>query len=416
MVDRTQRGAVTPKPQSEGTRSATPGKQIAEQAKPPPMKKGWVEARTGARPEITQAAKAAAARQMAGIAAGVESTRRLFDNVNSRVGAGVFGAEHGATVVAQQVVTTFRAGFTFDGPGSAGNAGWLKKVPPPTVDGTPRFLALNAAAKAGKNTLPPDAKNYTYLMVGGLFTDHYRGYMTGNLKSLKDAGLDARKVAIDTDKDVETNAKVIRDAILEASKNGKQVVLSGQSKGGVDIAAAMALYPELKAHVRAVVSMQAPYGGTPIASDIANCRQLREVASTVITRLLDGDPRALTDLSYKVRQEFVAAHPYPSDVPTVSLATSRNSHTSLLKSTEDYLLHRYGLKSDGLVVDVDAEIPGSTVVRLEDMDHTQSVMAAAPGMRTYDPGDVTTALVAQALELATQRDRKKAPPARADGA
>ena len=63
------------------------------------------------------------------------------------------------------------------------------------------------------------------------------------------------------------NAKQIRDAILEASNDGKQVVLVGQSKGGVDITAALALYPEFKPHVRAVVSMQAPYGGTPIASD-----------------------------------------------------------------------------------------------------------------------------------------------------
>ena len=63
------------------------------------------------------------------------------------------------------------------------------------------------------------------------------------------------------------NAKQIRDAIIEASKDGKQVLRVGQSKGGVDITAALALYPELKPHVRAVVSMQAPYGGTPIASD-----------------------------------------------------------------------------------------------------------------------------------------------------
>ena len=40
--------------------------------------------------------------------------------------------------------------------------------------------------------------------------------------------------------------------------SGKQVVLLGHSKGGVDAAAALSLYPELKGHVRALITMQAP--------------------------------------------------------------------------------------------------------------------------------------------------------------
>ncbi len=286
----------------------------------------------------------------------------------------------------------------FDGPPSGQNAGWAGKKPPPVTDATQRFRELHEAAKAGRATLPAEANNHTYLMVGGLFTNHYPGYMDANTKALTDAGLDAKKVPLNTDLGVKENAKFLRDAILDASKNGKKVVLVGQSKGGVDITAALALYPELKPHVRAVVAMQAPYGGTPVASDMANCPQLRDVAGGTIKRLLGGDPAALTDLSYAARQSFVNAHPYPSDVPTVSLATSRTSFKSILKSTEDYLLHRYRLKSDGLVVDKDAEIPGSRVVRLSDMDHAESVMEGVPGFPNYRPGHVTLALVGMALE------------------
>lgn len=286
----------------------------------------------------------------------------------------------------------------FDGPSSGQNAGWLQKRPPPTTDQTKRFQELHEAAKAGRNTLPPEAKNHTYLMVGGLFTSHYPGYMDANTKVLKDAGLDARKVPLNTDAGVKENAKFLRDAILDASKNGKKVVLVGQSKGGVDISAALALYPELKPHVRAVVAMQAPYGGTPVASDMQNCSQLRQVAEGTIKRLLGGDPASLADLSYSARQAFVNANPYPSDIPTVSLATSRSSVKSILKSTEDYMLQRYQLKSDGLVVDKDAEIPGSKVVRLTDMDHAESVMEGVPGFPNYHPGNVTMALVTMALE------------------
>jgi triacylglycerol lipase len=286
----------------------------------------------------------------------------------------------------------------FDGPSSAGNAGWLQKNPPPTTDGTQRFHELHEAAKSGRNTLPAEAANHTYLMVGGLFTQHYPGYMDANTQRLTDLGLDARKVPLNTDLGVTQNAKFVRDAILNASKNGKQVVLVGQSKGGVDITAALALYPELKPHVRAVVAMQAPYGGTPVASDMQNCAQLRGLAEGTIKRLLGGDPASLEDLSYAARQAFVADHPYPSDIPTISLATSRTSFKSILKSTEDYMLHRYNLKSDGLVVDKDAEIPGSHVVRLSDMDHAESVMEGVPGFPNYRPGNVTVALVTMALE------------------
>lgn len=286
----------------------------------------------------------------------------------------------------------------FDGPSSAGNAGWLQKNPPPTTDGTQRFRELHEAAKAGRNTLPDEAKNHTYLMVGGLFTQHYPGYMDANTNRLKDLGLDARKVPLNTDMGVAENAKFLRDAIMDASKTGKKVVLVGQSKGGVDITAALALYPELKPHVRAVVAMQAPYGGTPVASDMQNCSQLRQVAEGTIKRLLGGDPASLKDLSYAARQAFVAENPYPSDIPTISLATSRSSVKSILKTTEDYMINRYNLKSDGLVVDKDAEIPGSQVVRLSDMDHAESVMEGVPGFPNYHPGNVTVALVTMALE------------------
>ena len=235
-------------------------------------------------------------------------------------------------------------------------------------------------------------------MVGGLFTQHYPGYMDANTKALKDAGLDATKVPVNSDGSVAENAKFLRDTILDASKNGQQVVLVGQSKGGVDITSALALYPELAPHVRAVVAMQAPYGGTPVASDLESSTRLQAVANKAITGLLHGDPKSLLDLSYDSRKAFVADHPYPTNIPTVSLATSRSSGKSLLAATEDYMTKRYGLKSDGLVVGLDAEIPGSKVVRLDDMDHAEGVMQGLPGFANYKPGDVTMALVTMALE------------------
>lgn len=283
------------------------------------------------------------------------------------------------------------------GVGSGANAGWSKRAGPPSRDESARFQGVYAAVKAGKNVLPPEAKDHTYLMVGGLFTERYPGYMQANTDRLRQRGLDARRVPIDTDASVEANAKAIRDAVLAAAQGGRQVVLVGQSKGGVDVAAALALYPELKPHVRAVVAMQAPYGGTPIASDIGQSGNVRQFVERVVRDVFRGDPAALADLSYEARRRFVEAHPYPTDIPTVSLATSRRSWGSVLLAPTDYLWRRYGLKSDGLVPADDAEIPGSRVVRVDDMDHAESVIQGVPGFSRHRPAEVTEALVALAL-------------------
>src|SRR5207249_765406 len=102
---------------------------------------------------------------------------------------------------------------------------------------------------------------------------------------------------------VATNAKQIRDAILAASKDGKPVVLLGHSKGGVDITAALALYPELKPHIRAVVAAQTPYGGSPVANDVVHdpgFNALHKITNQVID-WFGGTPESLSDLTYDKR-------------------------------------------------------------------------------------------------------------------
>jgi hypothetical protein len=288
----------------------------------------------------------------------------------------------------------------WSGAPSGQNAGWLLTRPPspPNVtDVTGQFKTLLGPKGAGPPTLPPEAKDFKYLLVGGLFTNDYPGYMDGNLKALKEKGLNASKLSIDTSASVETNAKAIHDAILDATKDGSKVVLIGQSKGGVDITAACALYPDLKDHVRSVVAMQAPYGGTPVASDLSNCKQLGPIVKDVIGKVMRGDVASLTDLSYDARKAFIAAHPYPQDIPTLSLATSRRATDgSLVAATAGYMVNRYKLPSDGLVPQADAEIPGSRVVLLDDMDHAESVMKGPTSH--YDPGALTLSLVSLALQ------------------
>lgn len=286
--------------------------------------------------------------------------------------------------------------FGWPGHGSGDNAGWALKTGPAVTDSTPRFNDLYAAAKSGQDTLPPDAKNYVYLSVDGLYGNALPGYMAPNDDKLRSLGLDVRPVKLDTGAGVETNAQAIRDAILAASAQGKQVVLVAHSKGGVDSTAALSLYPELKSHVRAVVTLQSPFGGTPIASDIVECPELKSLVDGIAGSVLGASPDSLHDLTYDSRKAFLAAHPYPTDIPTVSLASSRRDPGSLLFAPEEYQYLRYGLKTDGLVPQLDAEIPGSQVVKLDNLDHADSTIDT-PG-DPYDAGALTEALVTLALQ------------------
>lgn len=300
-------------------------------------------------------------------------------------------------------------GFDGEARPSGAKSGWALENGPATRDRSAEFADIAEAASRGENTLPEDAKDYAYLNVGGLFTERYPGYMDQNNERMSKLGLQSSQVPLDTDAGVEKNAATLRDAILAASEGGKKkVVLTGHSKGGVDITAALGRYPELQEHVHAVAVMQSPYGGTPIASDIQGHPGWSGAIGGAIETAFEGDPKALTDLSYEARQAELAAHPYPTNVPTVSLATTSDSALSLVAPSQGYLDHRYGLASDGLVPEKDAMIPGSDVVRIEGMDHASPVMEGIPGTAPYAPGDVQQAMITLALRKAA--DAKAARP------
>jgi hypothetical protein len=284
------------------------------------------------------------------------------------------------------------------GPGCAGRAGWFRERTAPTVDASERFGALLARVRRGEAVLPDEAPRHLYLLVQGILGDRLFGYLLDNQQRLARRGLETREVPVDTQAPLRANVEVLREVLRDAAHFNRTVVLLGHSKGGLECTATLALHPELRPVVRTLVAMQAPYGGSPIADDLTVTPDLRRLVGLALPLLFNGVPRSVEDMSYDSREAFLARHPYPAGVPTVSLATSRYSRRSSLWLIQRYLRERYGYASDGLVCAVDAEVPGSRVVRLEDMDHAESSLLGLPGFSNYHPGDVTEALVALALE------------------
>ncbi|MFY0525548.1 lipase [Archangium gephyra] len=284
------------------------------------------------------------------------------------------------------------------GPGSTGLAGWFKAETPPPTDITARFREVHQRVREGEPVLPDEARRHQYLLVKGMMGDEVPGYLEDNQARLEKRGLETREVAVDTEGRLTNNVKVVREALLDAIHFGRTVVLVGHSKGGVEALSTLALYPELRRHVRAVVTLQSPFGGSVIANDLVTTPSLRRLLDVTFPTLFQGDAGSVEDLSYARRMEFVRQHPYPADIPTVSLATSRLSRRSLMRPLCAYVQERYGWACDGLVNAVDAEVPGSRVVRLDDMDHAEAALTGLPGFSNYFPSDLTETMVALALE------------------
>eukprot|EP01018_Ginkgo_biloba_P001769 Gb_15024 [translate_table: standard] len=310
--------------------------------------------------------------------------------------------------------------------GSADDIGWLPRTPgmPPVEDGTRRFMELLERIRNGEHMLPD---TLVYLLIPGLFSNHGPLYFVDTKRFFSKLGLVCHIAKIHSEASVETNAWELKQYIEELYwGSGKRVILLGHSKGGVDAAAALAIYwPDLKDKVAGLALVQSPYGGSPIASDILREGQIadietRRLMELLICKVIKGDMRALEDLTYERRREFISQHTLPTDVPLVSFHTeasiapgvlatmSHIAHAELpwlslpgsSSSSEEvasqgaklpvaipiaaamavcalHLQLRYGEKSDGLVTRKDAEVPGSVVVRPDrKVDHAWMVYSS----------------------------------------
>lgn len=318
--------------------------------------------------------------------------------------------------------------------GSSDDIGWLQRAPdmPPIEDGTERFNDILNNISHGIHVLP---NSVVYLLVPGLFSNHGPLYFTSTKATFLKMGLTCHIAKIHSEASVEKNARELKEYIEEVYWGSKKrVLLLGHSKGGVDAAAALAMYwPELRDKVAGLALAQSPYGGSPIASDIMREGQIgdyfnvRKLMEILICKVIKGDLQSLEDLTYEKRKEFLKKHHLPKELPVVSFHTeanispavlatlSRVAHAELpsfaqnstatvlpvvvplgatLAACAQLLQTRYGEKSDGLVTCRDAEVPGSVVVHPKrKLDHAWMVYSST----NDDPLEPDASQVCEAL-------------------
>lgn len=190
-----------------------------------------------------------------------------------------------------------------------------------------------------------------YLLVPGLFGQYYPCYLWNVREHFQKRGAEVRiSAAADGEGGVGGNAAALCREIVayHAETGGREVVLIGHSKGGIDCAAALAVHEaQLSGIVRGLITVQTPYAGSPIATDLLAFPVLTDLVARALELLIGlppGDGRRLLlpirDLTYRRRQGFLQRFPLPAQFPCVSMHSSTTSKASFLYLPAAYVRNR----------------------------------------------------------------------------
>lgn len=297
-----------------------------------------------------------------------------------------------------------------------------KAVPPlgpspvamaPVRDETRALKALQQSVRERRAApLTPEARVHRFLFAPGFSWDAVPNYFEPNIERLRALDLDAQLVPTDPLGTPEANGRALAAAI---KSDPRPVVLIAHSKGGLDAIVGLQNDPEARKQVKKLVTIQTPYGGTPIA-DWFRTRPWLLASSLAYLRLLNPlrfwatSPffrhETMEQLSTRARAEARTRAPFPDGGPEVFAIGSRvTADTSIrlaLWLGAGTTKKLSGLDNDGIVAPEETRIPGSRSATLEHVGHIDTVSDPSSwkhkrlGVRAHDPtfaADLTEAVV-----------------------
>ena len=222
--------------------------------------------------------------------------------------------------------------------------------------------------------LGPSEKNLIAAMVPGIGWECFEtwlNYENEFAEHVSDFGYGSHIFSVDGMSGTKTNAKQIRDAVLDHADElqAGQLVLIGYSKGAPDLLEAVVAYPEIHPYIGAGVSVAGAVGGSPLAngakeSDLGLLKHIPESTCT------EGDGHAVESLRPAVRRTWLNNNPLPENIPYYSLVTYPlpENISSILKSSWKKL-GAVDPRNDSQVIFYDQVIPGSTLMGYLNADH-----------------------------------------------
>ncbi|MFK8079946.1 MAG: lipase family alpha/beta hydrolase [Granulosicoccus sp.] len=213
------------------------------------------------------------------------------------------------------------------------------------------------------------------LIVPGLLGDSVRNLVAPLMcarKRLEALGYQVDIAWVNGRAGCERNAVLLREQILRvADQHGSAVNLIGYSKGCADCLHMLGSYPDTHKAVRSLVSLVGVVHGTPLAEDPS--LWLRKLLQYFpVPGVPFGDGRAIVDMSYQVRQQWLADHALPSDIymATIAAAPQRARISRVLRRSYDKLaVINPANGNDSQVIDVDSILPFGDLLAIVNADH-----------------------------------------------
>lgn len=228
----------------------------------------------------------------------------------------------------------------------------------------------------------------------------FGGYFDAQREALAAQGIDAIELEVDSEGSIATNAVEIARAIRAAPG---PVTLVTHSKGSLDLLAALIAEPALApTRVRAWVSLQAPFYGSPLADLNSQDPLVRALTGYLLKEGFGGSPDTLLEMRVSARRIYQRAHASAIRdvlrvVPTVCYGSSlTDDMPSLFRLT--WLICRFAgePRNDGLVGVPSSHLPWATCVDEAGVDHAMAVLQV-PGSGPFDPATCLTALLSMVV-------------------
>ena len=239
-------------------------------------------------------------------------------------------------------------------------------------------------------------RKYRVLLVPGYLVGDQPDYFADQLAWLRSMNVESEKVSIKAGQSIAINGPIVASAIR---KSAKPVILITHSKGSIDTLEALRVEVALRTKVRAWISLQGVFFGSPIADMLLDENVISPAVSNLILGFLGGTRESAEGLTMRTAvaryRKFEATNTrIVREVPSVAFVSdidrtqgARNS--TLLEFSYD-LMRREGIPNDGLVPVTSAVLPGMDFVKVLGVDHIAPVM---PTPRGFDRVRMTRALL-----------------------
>lgn len=240
---------------------------------------------------------------------------------------------------------------------------------------SPTFTAIQS-----KNIVSSSQKPKV-LFIPGLFSKPiniiFGTYFIDQLQYFKDLGYEVEQVAINTEACYCESRTELKNIIEKYDK----VIFFTHSKGGVDLLDTLINFPELRQRVQKVISLQAPFYGTPLVDLISGNFFLNSIIKGLL-KIFKGSYEGFLYLSVDERQKYM--HENKKEISSImkeieftclgsEILAPKKKIISPLKPLYSYMKHK-GLENDGIVPTISSHIVGARNYKLNGVDHACTVV------------------------------------------